>query len=327
VDFPNFDPIFHNAFSNYNGQIFDIGLYAPGTTKSIAFRREGVVRVFCNIHPTMSAVIVVLKSPYFATSEKNGGFQIANVARDRTACHVFHERAAEETLAALTRTDRGGGRPARTPADSGVRKRLSRIAAQEQVWEGLSAGHRFRCLRGCKAMTFSRLSLLWKILIPISLVMTLSFAITVGWLVQRDVIRASYASVEEEAKASFQAYESLWKARASRLAAVSEILSTMSDVRAAFGTKDPATIRDTAGELWSSVSREDAFFLVADGQGRVVASLGSPLPSRPTTICRWFALRSRSFPNRLPALYKRAMNCSRWWSRPSMCSRRRARCC
>ena len=44
VDFPNYDPIFHNAFSNYNGQIFDIGLYPPGTTRSIAFRREGVVR-------------------------------------------------------------------------------------------------------------------------------------------------------------------------------------------------------------------------------------------------------------------------------------------
>src|ERR1700730_819841 len=25
VDFPNFDPIFHNAFSNYNGKIFDVG--------------------------------------------------------------------------------------------------------------------------------------------------------------------------------------------------------------------------------------------------------------------------------------------------------------
>jgi len=42
--------------------------------------------------------------------------------------------------------------------------------------------------------------------------MTLGFVIT-GWLVQRDVVSASYASVEEEAKASFQAYESLWKAR------------------------------------------------------------------------------------------------------------------
>jgi len=129
-------------------------------------------------------------------------------------------------------------------------------------------------------MNFSRLSLLWKILIPTSLVMTLAFAIT-GWLVERDVVASSYASVEDEAKASFQAYESLWKARADRLAAVSEILSTMSDVRAAFGTGDEATIRDTARDLWSRVSAEDAFFLVADGQGRAVARLGQPVSFAP----------------------------------------------
>src|SRR5579872_4704430 len=33
VDFPNADPIFHNAFSSYNGQIFDVGLYPPGKSK------------------------------------------------------------------------------------------------------------------------------------------------------------------------------------------------------------------------------------------------------------------------------------------------------
>lgn len=124
-------------------------------------------------------------------------------------------------------------------------------------------------------MTFSRLSLLWKILIPTSLVMTAVFVIT-GWLVERSVVSTTYASVEQEAKASFQAYESLWKARADRLASVSAILSTMSDVRAAFGTGDQATIRDTAGELWSRISTENAFFLVSDAQGRVLASLGAP---------------------------------------------------
>jgi len=35
VDFPNRDFIFHNAFSNYNGETFDIGLYPPHTTKAI----------------------------------------------------------------------------------------------------------------------------------------------------------------------------------------------------------------------------------------------------------------------------------------------------
>src|SRR5271154_382378 len=76
IDFPNEDPIFHNAFSNYDGQVFDVSLYPPGTTRSVVFRREGVVRVFCNIHPAMSAVIVVLKSPYFAISTKSGTFSI-----------------------------------------------------------------------------------------------------------------------------------------------------------------------------------------------------------------------------------------------------------
>ncbi len=103
VDFPNFDPIFHNAFSNYNGQVFDIGLYAPGATKSIPFRREGVVRVFCNIHPSMSAVIVVLRSPYFAVSAKNGSLQITGVPAGSYRLHVFHERSTEQTLSELTR--------------------------------------------------------------------------------------------------------------------------------------------------------------------------------------------------------------------------------
>src|SRR5271170_2310684 len=55
VDFPNLDPIFHNAFSNFDGQIFDLTLYPPGTSRSVHFKHPGVVRIFCNIHPTMSA--------------------------------------------------------------------------------------------------------------------------------------------------------------------------------------------------------------------------------------------------------------------------------
>jgi len=116
VDFPNYDPIFHNAFSNYNGQIFDIGLYPPGTTRSIAFRREGVVRVFCNIHPTMSAVIVVLKSEHFAVTQKDGNFQIAGVPEGSYRMHVFHERATDQTLEACARTIGVSGASFQTPS-------------------------------------------------------------------------------------------------------------------------------------------------------------------------------------------------------------------
>lgn len=103
VDFPNFDPIFHNAFSNYDGKIFDIGLYAPGSSRSVRFNRPGIVRVFCNIHAAMSAVIVVLNSPYFGTTGKDGSFEIPNVAAGEYRARVFHERAMPSTLDELER--------------------------------------------------------------------------------------------------------------------------------------------------------------------------------------------------------------------------------
>jgi plastocyanin len=103
VDFPNFDPIFHNAFSNYNGQLFDVGLYPPGTSRPVRFARPGVVRVFCNIHANMSAVIVVLNTPYFEATQKNGSFQVNNVPPGDYFLHVFHERATQATLNSLTR--------------------------------------------------------------------------------------------------------------------------------------------------------------------------------------------------------------------------------
>ncbi len=103
VEFPNLDPIFHNAFSSFDGQIFDLALYPPGTTRSIHFTHAGVVRIFCNIHPSMSALIVVLDSPYFATTGKDGHFIIPDVPAGSYQMHVLHERATAETLAALTR--------------------------------------------------------------------------------------------------------------------------------------------------------------------------------------------------------------------------------
>lgn len=102
IDFPNDDPIFHNAFSNYSGQVFDVGLYPPGTRRSVRFTRPGVVRVFCNIHAAMSAVIVVLETPYFATSDKSGSWQV-DLPPGEYQMHVFHERAKDSTLQSLSR--------------------------------------------------------------------------------------------------------------------------------------------------------------------------------------------------------------------------------
>jgi len=103
VDFPNADPIFHNAFSSYSGQVFDIGLYPPGSTRSVRFTRAGVVRVFCNIHSSMSAMIAVLATPYFAITRRDGSFEIPDVAAGEYDLSVLHERATEKALETLGR--------------------------------------------------------------------------------------------------------------------------------------------------------------------------------------------------------------------------------
>jgi plastocyanin len=98
VDWPNLDPIFHNAFSNFAGQPFDTGLYPPGGTQRIRFQREGVVRVFCNIHSSMSAVIVVVPTPWFAATKRDGAFSIGDVPPGEYVMKVWHERSPEGAL-------------------------------------------------------------------------------------------------------------------------------------------------------------------------------------------------------------------------------------
>jgi len=103
VDFPNFDPIFHNAFSNFSGQPFDVGLYPPKTSRSWVFKQPGIVRVFCNIHPTMSAIIAVIATPWFAVTPLSGKFSLGEVPPGEYQLRIFHERAVPENLQALER--------------------------------------------------------------------------------------------------------------------------------------------------------------------------------------------------------------------------------
>ena len=103
VDFPNADPIFHNAFSNFSGQPFDVGLYPPGSNRSWVFKKPGIVRVFCNIHPTMSAIIAVLSTPWYVVTPVSGKFTLDNVPAGEYQLRLFHERAVPENLQALER--------------------------------------------------------------------------------------------------------------------------------------------------------------------------------------------------------------------------------
>ena len=97
VTFPNRDPFNHNVFSLSDGNEFDLGLYARGESAEHRFRRAGVVRVYCNIHPRMSGFVVVRDNAYYAQPGADGSYDIPSVAPGSYVLHVWHERAPEVT--------------------------------------------------------------------------------------------------------------------------------------------------------------------------------------------------------------------------------------
>jgi signal transduction histidine kinase len=127
----------------------------------------------------------------------------------------------------------------------------------------------------------NRLSLLQKIWLSTSVALALLFG-AIGWLLQRHMVATTAGTLEEEVRASFQGYESLWRQRLDALSSVAAIVSSMPNVRAAFQTRHVPTIRDSAGELWMKVSdqlKETALFVVAEPDGRTVVPLDSSSPT------------------------------------------------
>lgn len=103
VDFPNRDPFFHNVFSLFDGKRFDLGLYEAGSSRGVHFDRAGICYIFCNIHPQMSAVVVVVDTPYFAVSDARGEFVIPQAPPGRYQLNSWEEHCSSKTLNELSR--------------------------------------------------------------------------------------------------------------------------------------------------------------------------------------------------------------------------------
>jgi plastocyanin len=80
IEFPNHDNIYHNVFSHAPGNSFDLGLYnSASPAKTHSFQSAGAADIYCNIHPTMAASILVVPNDLFAKIQKDGSFVIKNV--------------------------------------------------------------------------------------------------------------------------------------------------------------------------------------------------------------------------------------------------------
>jgi plastocyanin len=83
VDFLNSDSVAHNGYwpsiSGNKKLAHNLGTWPKGEKKSFQFNDPGAASLLCNVHPEMSGTIVVVSTPYFAVTDRDGAFEIKNV--------------------------------------------------------------------------------------------------------------------------------------------------------------------------------------------------------------------------------------------------------
>jgi len=79
VTFPNRDAIFHNVFSYSPPRSFDLGRYPKGETRTVRFEESGIVRIFCEIHASMYATILVVPWDRYQLLNSQDGFSFPDL--------------------------------------------------------------------------------------------------------------------------------------------------------------------------------------------------------------------------------------------------------
>jgi plastocyanin len=96
VEFPNSDQILHHVFSVSPTKQFQTPLYVGKPPRPIQFPKTGVAELGCTIHEEMNGFIVVVDTPYFATTTKAGRVSIADVAAGDYMLRVWYRGMRSE---------------------------------------------------------------------------------------------------------------------------------------------------------------------------------------------------------------------------------------
>ena len=91
VSFPNLDPIFHNVFSLSRTRTFDLGNYSRNQTRLVKFPKPGIVRVYCHLHPNMSATVVVTPNRWAARPDAAGRYTPSGVPPGDDTVVAWHK--------------------------------------------------------------------------------------------------------------------------------------------------------------------------------------------------------------------------------------------
>jgi plastocyanin len=90
VQFPNRDPIRHHVYSFSPPKPFELKLYSGTPSAPVLFDKPGEVVVGCNIHDNMIAYVLVVDTPHFAKTGKDGRAKIDGLPAGDYEVRLWH---------------------------------------------------------------------------------------------------------------------------------------------------------------------------------------------------------------------------------------------
>lgn len=99
VEFPNSDQVRHQVFSTSPARRFSTPLYVGKPARPIQFPTAGIVALGCTVHEQMSAYVVVVDTPFFATTGSDGRAVISGVPTGHYTLRVWYPNMRTEPAA------------------------------------------------------------------------------------------------------------------------------------------------------------------------------------------------------------------------------------
>jgi plastocyanin len=103
VEFLNSDSVGHNVYwpsiSGNKKLTHNLGTWPKGEKKPFQFNDLGAASLLCNVHPEMSGYVVVVPTPYFAVTDKDGNFEIKSIPAGKYTLKTWSEDGKPTTQA------------------------------------------------------------------------------------------------------------------------------------------------------------------------------------------------------------------------------------
>ena len=94
----NEDHVFHQPFSRSAAAPIAIRSVRPQSGTAVQLRTKGLVHIFCQLHASESAEILVLDSGVWTRPDTNGAFSFTRLPRGRYMIHAWHPRLGQQKV-------------------------------------------------------------------------------------------------------------------------------------------------------------------------------------------------------------------------------------